>query len=112
MTSTYFDGMVVYDDPSRRAGRSASIRVDSRYRSFVQSSPNSLTADWRECPRMTSKYIDGMVVYDGPSRRAGRSADIRVDPRYSNFVQEFAEQHNRRLARMLADDQHIFWAIR
>ena len=40
-----------------------------------------VAADWRKCPRMTSKYFNGMVVYDDPSRRAGRSADIRVDPR-------------------------------
>ena len=56
------------------------------------SSPNSLTADLRECSRMTSTYSDGMVVYDDPPRRAGRSADSRVDPRYRSFVQEFVEQ--------------------
>ena len=56
---------------------------------------------------MTSTYSDGMVVYDDPSRRAERSADSRVDPRYGSFVQEFTEQPYRRFARMLADDQHI-----
>ena len=56
---------------------------------------------------MTSNYIAGMVVYDDPSRRAGRSADSRVDARYSSFVQEFTEQPYRRFARMLVDDQHI-----
>jgi hypothetical protein len=42
---------------------------------------NSFTADWRECSRMTSKNIDGMVVCDELSRCAGRSADICVDRR-------------------------------
>ena len=32
---------------------------------------NSFTADWRECSRMTSKNIDGMVVCDELSRCAG-----------------------------------------
>ena len=42
---------------------------------------NSFTADWRECSRMTSKNIDGMVVCDELSRCAARLADIRVNPR-------------------------------
>jgi hypothetical protein len=57
-----------------------------------RSLPNSLTADLREYARMTSKCMDGMVVYDDASRGAGRSADIRADPRYRRFVQEFTEQ--------------------
>jgi hypothetical protein len=55
-------------------------------------SVNSFTADWRECSRMTSNYFDGMVVCEELSRCAGRLADIRVDPRWSGFVQEFTEQ--------------------
>ncbi len=47
---------------------------------------NSFTADWRECSRMTSNYFDGMVVCDELSRCAGRSADIRVDLRWSSCV--------------------------
>jgi hypothetical protein len=46
----------------------------------------------REGARMTSNCMDGMVVYDDASRRPGRSADIRADPRYRRFVQEFTEQ--------------------
>ena len=47
---------------------------------------NSFTADWRECSRMTSKNIDGMVVCDELLRCAGRLADIRVNPRWSGCV--------------------------
>jgi len=42
---------------------------------------NSLTADSHECSRMTSNKFVGMVEYDDSSCRAGRSADIRVNPR-------------------------------
>ena len=46
-------------------------------------------------------------------RGAGRSADIRADPRYSRFVQEFTEQPYRRFARMRADDQQMHgWDVR
>ena len=86
MTSTYSDGMVVYDDPPRRAIGGQSCRSAVRqFRSRVHRT-NSLTADLRECSRVTSKHIDRMVVYDDPSRRGGRSADSRVDPRYGSFV--------------------------
>jgi hypothetical protein len=38
---------------------------------FRLGSLNNLTADWRECSRMTSENIDGMVVCDALSRCAG-----------------------------------------
>ena len=62
MTSKYINGMVVYDDPSRRAigGHSRGSAV----KQFRLGSPNSITADWRECPRMTSKYF-GLFVESG-----------------------------------------------
>jgi hypothetical protein len=48
---------------------------------FPLGSLNSLTADLRECSQMTSNNFGGMVEYDNSSCRAGRSADIRVNPR-------------------------------
>jgi hypothetical protein len=42
---------------------------------------NSITADLRECSQVNSKFLNGIVAYNDPSRRAERSADIRVNPR-------------------------------